>query len=293
MSDAAPAGAQIFEQGYQRYDGPRLGVWGSVRSLAVHSALRALGLRRTFWAKVLPIASVLIAYLPAAVFVGIAALVPTDQLDFDIIPEYAEYYGFISAAIVLFVAVVAPEVLCSDRRNGTLGLYLASPLTRETYLAAKVLAILPVLGLVTLGPPILLLVGRTLADAGPDNAGDFVLLLVRALASGVVVAAVYTSLSMAAASLTERRAVASAGVILVLLVSSSVTGILVEVLDVDRRLMLLNLFGIPFELVQRIYGQPGDEPSLETISLVAANLGWVLAGAALVVWRYRRITVAH
>lgn len=292
MSDLT-GGAFIHEQGYQRYEGPRLGQWGSIRSLAVHSALRALGLRRTFWAKLLPIASVVIAYLPAAVFVGIAALIPTEEIEFDIIPQYHEYYGFITAAIILFVSVVAPEVLCADRRNGTLGLYLASPLTRQTYLLAKVLAILPVLGLVTLGPPLLLLIGRALADAGPDGFDQFLLLFGRAALSAVVVAAVYTAVSMAAASLTERRAVASAAVILLLLVSGSVTSTLVEALDADRRLYLLNLSLAPFELVQRIYGVPGEEPAIETISLVAANLAWVLAAAAMVVWRYRRITVAH
>ena len=125
MSDA-----RILDRGYRRFDGPRRGRWGAVRSLARYSVLRALGLRRTPWAKLLPIASVLIAYLPAAVFVGIAALLPDQiQRQTDIIPTYAEYYGFITAAIVLFVALVGPEVLCPDRRNGMLGLYLASPLS--------------------------------------------------------------------------------------------------------------------------------------------------------------------
>ena len=67
MSDA-----RILDQGYRPYEGPRRGLAGAVRSLAWHSVLRALGLRRTAWAKLLPIASVLIAYVPAVVFVGIA-----------------------------------------------------------------------------------------------------------------------------------------------------------------------------------------------------------------------------
>jgi ABC-2 type transport system permease protein len=286
--------AHIFEQGYRRYEGERLGVSGSVRSLAIHSALRALGLRRTFWAKLLPIATVLIAYLPAAVFVGIAALIPdriTEQVD--AIPKYADYFGTISAAILLFVAVVGPEVLCSDRKNGMLGMYLASPLTRETYLLAKVIAVLPVLALVTIGPQLLLLIGRTLVDAGPDSVGGFLVLLLRAIAGGFVVSALYTAISLAAASLTDRRAVATAGVILFLLVSSAVTSALVENADVDRRIYLLNLFLLPFELVQRVYGEVGNEPTLRTASLVAAFVAWVAASAAVVVWRYRKLTVAR
>ena len=288
------SGAQIFEQGYRRYEGPRLGPGASIRSLAIHSALRGLGLRRTFWAKLLPIATVLIAYVPAAIFVGIAALIPdTITRNIDIIPKYADYFGSISAAILLFVAIVGPEVLCSDRKNGMLGMYLASPLTRETYLLAKVLAVLPVLGLVTIGPQLLLLIGRTLVDAGPDGPGDFVLLLVRAIVGGIVVSTLYTAISLAAASLTDRRAVASAGVILLLLVSSGVSSALVEQAKTSHKLYLFNLFLLPFELVQRVYGERGNEPGIATTALVFAFVAWVAGAAAIVVWRYRKLTVAR
>jgi ABC-2 type transport system permease protein len=286
--------AQIFEQGYRRYDGPRLGVQASVRSLAVHSALRALGLRRTVWAKLLPIATVLIAYVPAAVFVGIAAIIPDQITDrVDAIPNYADYFGSVSAAILLFVAIVGPEVLCADRKNGMLGMYLASPLTRETYLLAKVLAVVPVLAMVTIGPQLLLLIGRTLVDAGPDSVGEFLLLFVRALASGIVVSALYTAISLAAASLTDRRAVASAGVILLLLVSSVVTSALVENADATKRIYLLNLFLLPFELVHRIYGEIGQEPAIDTTALAFAFVAWVAGAAAIVVWRYRKLTISR
>lgn len=290
MSDA-----RIIDQGWRPYEGVRRGPSGAVRSLAWHSTLRALGLRRTVWAKLLPIASVVIAYLPAAVFVGIAALVPDEvRREVDTLnPDYASYYGFITAAIVLFVAAVGPEVLCSDRRSGVLGLYLASPLTRDTYLVAKVLAVLPVLALVTLGPPLLLLVGYTLTDAGPDGVLGFVTVLLRIVASGLTVAAAYTALSLAASSLTDRRAVASGGIILFLLAVSTSTTALVEQAGADVRLQLLNLFFIPFELTSRIYGERGGEPALTTASLVAANLAWVVACGAFLRWRYQRLRVTR
>ncbi|MEX2658122.1 MAG: ABC transporter permease subunit, partial [Acidimicrobiales bacterium] len=181
---------------------------------------------------------------------------------------------------------------CPDRRDGMLGLYLASPLTRDTYLLAKALAVVPVLAIVTVGPPLLLLVGRTFADAGPDGLGEFLLVLVRVIASGLAVSAAYTAISLAAASLTDRRAVASAGVILLLLVSSITTGILVE-LGASERLLLLNLFLLPFELVQRIYGDVGSNPRLSTAELVLANVAWTLGAALLVRERYRRLQVTR
>ena len=211
-----PGDARILDRGYRRYDGPRLGAGRCGPQPGRHSALRALGLRRTFWAKVLPLLSAGIAYLPAIVFVGVAALLP-DSLteEASVLPTYPDYYGFITAAILVFVAFVAPEVLCPDRRNGMLGLYLASPLTRDTYLLAKVLAVVPVLAIVTLGPPLLLLVGLTLRRRRPRRLRR----LPRSSCCGwswaaVAISALYTALSLAAASLTDRRAVASAAVIL-------------------------------------------------------------------------------
>lgn len=289
MSDA-----RILDRGYRPYEGPRLGVRGAVRSLAAHSALRALGLRRSFWAKLLPLLSVAIAYVPAMVFVGIAALLPEEIVDSTgLVPNYGDYYGFISAAILIFVALVGPEVLCPDRRNRMLGLYLASPLTRDTYLLAKVLAVVPVLALVTLGPPLLLLLGLTLAEVGPEGPGAFLVVLLRVIAGGLAISAAYTAVSLAAASLTERRAVASAGVILVLLISGVVTGTLVEGLGGSERLLLANLSFIPFELVQRIYGEAGGEPALSTLEVLAANVAWTAAAGFLLRERYRRLRVTR
>jgi ABC-2 type transport system permease protein len=243
---------------------------------------------------VLPLASVVIAYLPAAVFVGIAVLVPRRfREQADLLPTYHDYYGFITAAIVLFVALVGPEVLCSDRRNGMLGLYLASPLDRASYLAAKVLAVVPVLGLVTLGPPLLLAGGLTIANAGPDGVGGFVLVVLRIAVSGVVISAAYTALSLAASSLTDRRAVASAGIILTLFASSVAAHTLVEQAGANERVLLLDLFFVPFELVQRIYGVPGGRPGIATWQLVAAELLWTFACSALLWWRYERLTVTR
>lgn len=288
------ADARILDKGYRPYDGPRRGLAGAVRSLAWHSVLRSLGLRRTAWAKVLPIASVLIAYVPAVVFVGIAAIIPDRVRDeVDLVPTYGEYYGFITAAIILFVALVGPEVLCPDRHTGMLGLYLASPLTRSTYLVAKALAVLPVLGLVTLGPPLLLLLGLTLADSGPESAGDFALVLVRIVVAGLAVASIYTAVSLAAASLTERRAVASAGVILLLLATSIASGQLVDGNGADPNLILFSLFELPFLLVERVYGEVGARPEIATTSLAAAVFGWTAAATGLLWWRYRTLAVTR
>jgi ABC-2 type transport system permease protein len=294
MSDAD---ARILDRGYRRYDGPRTGQAGAIRSLIAHSIQRALGLRRPVSAKILPVLSVFIAYVPAIVFVGITVLFQEILVsEPDLLPSYSDYYGYITAAIVVFTAFVAPELLCGDRRDRMLGLYLASPLTRNSYLSSKAAAVMAVLGLVTLGPLLFLLLARTVAGTGPDGPAAVFELLWKMVLAGVVIASLQAALSLAAASFTTRRAAASAAIILILIGSAAVSEALLDSNDTADGVFLLNLFALPFELVHRIYGDgPGVDraASLSTGVLVAAYLGWTIAFSAVAWLRYRRIEVTR
>lgn len=284
--------ARIFDRGYRRYDGRRTGLAGAVRSLVIHSAQRAFGLGRPARHKILPAAVVLMAYVPATVFVGLAAFLPED-ISAAALPSYAEYYGFVSAAIMLFAAFVAPELLCTDRRTGMLGLYLASPLNRTTYLLSKGATVLAILGLVTLGPPLLMLIALTLEGSGPESVGAFVTLALRIVASGLAVSLLHTVLSLAVAATTDRKGAATATVVGLLIGSTAVTGALVEGGNFPAWLSLANFIGLPLELVFRIHGEVGAwSPSdVPTWSMVLAHLTWVALGVAWIADRYRRLTV--
>jgi ABC-2 type transport system permease protein len=288
--------ARILDRGYRPYDGPRLGTRGAMRSLAAHSAQRALGLRRPVSAKLFPVLSAAIAYLPALVFVGMAAFLPDDLIAEGILPTYPQYYGFVTSAIIVFTAFVAPEVLCPDRRNGLLGLYLASPLSRDTYLASKAAAVMGVLSLVTTGPLLLLLLAYTFEGSGPAGPDDFLLLFVRIVVAGALISAVYTSISLAASAATDRRAFASAGVILLLLVSSIVTVIVAEELEGPAWIWCFNLLAMPFELAQHVFGagpEIEDGTGLSMVTVVGANLAWTAAASAFVWVRYRKLAVTR
>jgi ABC-2 type transport system permease protein len=284
--------ARIVDRGYRRYEGPRLGARGARRALFVASLQRAVGLRRRFRHKVIPLLVATMAYVPAAVFVGAAALVP-EQLADELVPEYADYYGFVTSAILLFVAAVVPEVMCGDRRSGLLGLYLAAPLTRDSYLAMKAAAVAAVLGAVTLGPPVLLLIGYSFVDLGPGWPGEGLVLLVRILAAGSAVALWYTALGLVVSSLTDRRAIASAGIVLAALVSAAVVGALVDGADLTPWLRLADLFNLPFEAVRRIYGEEPEYPELATAPLLATFVGLMAAAAVFVRVRYQRLVVTR
>lgn len=288
-------GARIVDRGYRRYEGRRTGTMGAFRALVAHSMQRALGLRRPATQKILPAIAVFIAYVPAIVFVGLSVLIKDTLLaNTNLVPTYGDYYSFISAAIVVFSAFVAPELLCTDRRTGMLGLYLASPLTRNSYLAAKAVSVVGLLALVTLGPPLLMLIAFTLIGQGPDGPVALLNLFGQVLMGGAVVALLQASLSLAVSSTTTRKAAASAGVILVLLASTAISDALVKGADASPELFCLNLLQMPFELVRRIFGELSPDPTVASIpssTLIAAYIGWTVVFAVFTWLRYRRVSV--
>lgn len=290
--------ARILDSGYRRYTGPRLAPGHAVRSVIVTTLRHILGLRRPARSKILPVLSIAMAYVPAIVFVGVAALfnrfgeAAEEGVD-QFIPDYHEYYGFIISAIVLFVAFVAPEALCPDRRSKVLSLYLASPLTRMTYLAAKAAAVAAVVAMVTLGPPLLLLLGLVTQSRGPDGVAGFLEVLAQVVAAGAVLAAVFTGVSIAIASLTDRRALAAAATLLLVLGSEIAAGILEFQLNTSESVRLLSLTQAPFLLVTRIYGEQNIGIEIGVPALVAGNLAWVAGGAAVAIVRYRRLQVTR
>lgn len=284
--------ARILDRGYRRYEGERRGVDASIRSLIVHSLQRAFGLRRTVWAKILPALSVAIAYVPAIVFVGLVALFGTRRITTADLPTYGQYYSYIVSAIVVFVAFVAPEVLCTDRRTGMLGIYLSSPLTRDTYLLSKASAIAMTLATVCLGPPVVMLVVFVLQNNGPSGFGDLLLTLGRILLAGICITAFFTSLSIAISSLTNRKAIASASVILLVLTSGAITNVLVNGAGANQVVFLFNVFLVPFDLARRIHGERSRVlPDVATAAVWASWAIWTIAGAAIARYRYQHLEV--
>lgn len=283
--------AHILDRGYRRYVGERSGVGGAIHSVMWHSLRATMGLGRPARHKIFPISAAVIAYLPAVVFAGMAALFDVDLIAEEILPDYWEYYGFVGTAIVLFAGLVAPEVLVADRRNGMLELYLSTPLRRWSYLVAKAYAVGVTLAIVTLGPLLVLLLAYTFEGSGPDGPGEWLSIFVRMIVSGVAVSGAFTAVSLAAASLTDRRAFASVGVILLMIGSAAVVGGLVDGADMSVRLQVFNFLRIPFAIVPRIYGEVGEEDlkDLSTAFIAAANLAWTALGVGVIWWRYRRL----
>jgi ABC-2 type transport system permease protein len=285
--------AQIFDQGYRRYHGERTGLTGAVKTLVKHSLRHALGLGRSARFKVVPTGVVVMAYLPAAVFIGLAALLP-DTVDTDqFLPTYAAYYGFVAAAIYLLAGFVSPELLCSDRRTGLLGVYLASPLNRPFYLVGKAISVFIMLLMVTLGPPLLMLIAFSLQNMVPDGFRAWIEMLLKIVASSAVLGTIYTAVSMAVSATTDRIAVATASVLALIPGSAVITDVMVDQADLSPVVRLANLLFLPRAIIFRIHSETGGWPNSQnpTWSLWLAWAGWTGLAVAWIWLRYKTLLV--
>lgn len=219
---------QLFDLGYQRYEGPREGRARARKALFVNGIRTCFGLGRGTMAKILPILFFGAVMTPAIVFIIIAATterligVPLD------IPGHADYYEIVSLILLLFSAVIAPELLCPDRRSGVITLYLVRSLTFSDYVLGRWLAFFVVSLLFIYTGQVVLMVGLTMSATEPlgylrDNWAD----IPRFLAAGLVIAIMTTTIPLAAAAFTTRRVYASAFVIGLWLITAAAAGILV------------------------------------------------------------------
>lgn len=295
---STPADARIYDLGYRTYEGPRRGpAWAPI-TVWRHTVQRVLGLRRPFRHKILPGIALLVALAPALVYVGIAGFLPVDLIGKDLLPSYAEYYGVIAMALVLFSSFVAPEALCTDRRTGMLDLYLSVPLDRNRYLAAKWAAVLAVMLLMTAGPQFFMLTSFTIENAGPPLR-EVPGVLLQIATSGIAVALLYTAVSMAVSSFTTRRAVAAVVTALILIVPGIVVDVVVQDSGAPDALSVLQP-GVGRELAWRVFGEAHSADELahvpiarvSTLLVTVAVAGWIAVGAFVCWFRYRRLARA-
>lgn len=284
MSDA-----QILDRGYRRFEGERSGVGGAMRSVAWHTVRSILGLGRSARHKIFPVIVLMVSFIPAIAFLALAILIG-DLLGDELRPDYWEFFGFSFVATIVFVALVAPEAIVRDRRDGMFALYLSTPLSRWSYVSAKVVAVLGTMSLIVLGPPVLWLLGYTFQSQGPDGLGDWLSTMGRILLAGLAICVLYSAVSLGVASLTDRRAFASIAVVFVMLGTSIATNVLVEVADLGQVWRLLDPLTVAFEMAPRLFDARGDDMNtVGTPQVLLAYLGWTAGGWGLLAWRYRNL----
>jgi ABC-2 type transport system permease protein len=219
----------VYDRGYRPYDGERGGRTQARNALFRASARRALGWRRSWRQKVLPFGLLAIATVPAVVNVGAKYLTrDTPAADFEFI-SYRDYVGW-SNALLLFVAVTAPDIVCPDRRQRVLPLIFARPLAGIDYVLAKVGAMTAILFAFSYLPQVVLFVGQMLVtkEGALTYARENAEVLWQVPIAVALLSLWYAVIGVALASLTSRRIIAGAMIVGLFLVTSITSSIIVE-----------------------------------------------------------------
>jgi ABC-2 type transport system permease protein len=300
--EAPASGGTVFDIGYRNYTGAREGRRRGRLAVFKNGVRTSLALGRGGWAKVLPWFFIAVLSLIALVMALVAGAMnrmggPEAAATSAKLP--IEYYGVASIIIFLFAALVAPELLCRDRRERTINLYLVRPLTGTDYIVSRYAAFLAVLTVAAWLPQVILFVGLTMDAAQPAAyLREHWLMVPQFLLAGLVLAAYTTGLAMLTASFTSRRAYASVVLIGIVVITAPFTiGVASEIGGATGRwISMFNLTNIPAHVNDLIFGEVSnvteEAPARELPAAVL--VGWYLLwtlGPAVILWsRYRRLS---
>jgi ABC-2 type transport system permease protein len=297
MTLEATSGA-VYDRGYRPYEGHRGRRGAAFYALYKASIRRALGLRRSWRQKVAPFLLLGIVTIPAIVNVGVGYVTRNElfQENRVAIITYREYVG-VSSTLLLFIALVAPDVICPDRRQHVLPLLFARPMTGVDYVGAKLAAIGSIVFAFSFLPQVVLFVGNMfVSDRALDYFTGHLDVLWKVPLAVLVLAVFYAVVGVAISSLSDRRIVAGASIIGLFLVTSIASGVMVGdnyEFGGGKAAALLNVLALPLHVRDVIFlGHIDPESQLNGVAgggalAIAAYLAVVVLGIAVLLRRYR------
>ncbi len=292
----------IYDLGYQGYDGPRLGRPSVALGLLRGTLAAAYGIGRGGRAKIAPFVLLGLALLPAVLAVGIAALAAQagagEAFDGASPIRHDTYQGLTSMLIMLFCAAQAPELFGRDQRYNVLPLYFSRVLTRSDYALARFGGLFLAVFLISVLPQVILSLGAILAAPDPvtglrDDLPDVPrYLVVAALSSGLL-----SGVAAAIAAWTPRRAYATAAIIAVSIIPPIIVALLAELAvgDLARILVLVSPADVLDGLNAVVFGAFSQNPTILAADLpgeafVIATIVGIALTLVLVLRRYVGIT---
>lgn len=201
------SGGVIYDRGYRRYEGVRLGRLQIALALFWHSLRSSFGIGRGAKAKILPVITFAAICLPAAVnAVAVAGGGPP-------VVFYGTYtFPLRVVVMTIFIAVQAPELVSRDLRSHVLPLYFSRPLRRRDYPAAKYAAFTAACLIMIEIPLLLLYLGTIVSAKGSSAVWYQTRLLAGGLGVGALWAVLLAAIGLALACLTAKRAYATGAV---------------------------------------------------------------------------------
>ena len=297
------ASGTVFDIGYQPYTGRREGRGRSRVAIFKDGFRTALGFGRGARAKILPwfFIGVLTAIsLVMAIVAGAAErLGGPGTAERANLPSHSDFYGIASIILFVFAAVVGPELLCPDRRNRVISLYLVRPVNGSDYIASRWASFLVVMLAAAWLPQVILFLGLSMGDAVPiQYLRNHWLDVPRFLAAGAAMATYATTLALLAASFTTRRAYASVFLVGLFVITAPFTIGLAQEIDgpAGQWISMFDLANIPVHVNDVIFNDASeiteDAPARELGArmLVIWYFIWTLVPATILWWRYRRLS---
>jgi len=200
---------EVYDRGYQHYLGERLGRRSAYWALITYSMKRAMGIKKSWTSKVIPFLLYLAVAGTVLVVIGIEAFLP-DTVSGEVM-SFSDYFNFIFLIEGAFVATIAPEMLCGDRRERVLNLYFSRAITRLDYIIAKVLATAILTTTIAVIPAVLLwLFRQLLADKPIDAITANVDQLGKIVVIGLAISLYLGTLGLVVSSFTGRKSIAVA-----------------------------------------------------------------------------------
>jgi len=268
MSNVPENAASIYDLGYQRYTGERIGRRQAIKTIYVEGLRGIFGLGRSSAAKIAPWTLVVISMLPAVTLLAIGIIAGGDGSADDIWGHH-EYFSLVSFVLALFIAIVGPDVVGRDQRNRSISLYFSRALSRSDYVLAKYAATTTGLLLLTLLPQAVLYVGNALiVESFSGYITEEANLILPIVGSSLLASAFLAATGLFIASLTPRRAFATVGIILVMIVTSVVAGIMLEL---DASPLALLIYLSPIDVIDGFGVFLFDVPVQENSTLAAAG----------------------
>jgi ABC-2 type transport system permease protein len=280
-----PSGV-IYDIGYQRYDGPRLGRRNAVLALYVHGLRGVFGLGRPAKSKVLPwlIASIMV--VPVIVLIAVMSRTGTQV-------ERYDFYPFqLQAPLAVFLAAQAPELLSRDQRYQVLPLYFSRPIRRTDYALAKLAAMVTALFAIIAVPLLVYYLGSiATVTHGAGQVRHQTAQFAVGLANAGLHAVLLGVLGMAIAAFARRRAFGTAAVIAVYIITVAISGALGSLQGTGGRYAQLIA---PFQLldglrVWLLHGAEIDHIAPAQSAYGAVALAVVVGCLFALLRRYRRI----
>lgn len=289
---------EVFDIGYQHYTGVREGRARARKALWINGVRTSLGIGRGWMSKVLPGLLFLALMIPALVFTLLASTIGGAIAD---IPGQADYYQAAIIPLIIFSAIIAPELLVADRRSGVINLYLVRPLTTNDYVVGRWLAFFSVTLVMVYMPQLLMLIGLTLGAADSlDYFRENWLDIPRFIGAGAVLALFTTTMPLAAAAYTTRRAYAAVFVIGLWFITVATGNALAEAIGGSggKWYALIDIGSVPIYINDMIFNNILNNQS-DAVNRFASEqpdaiiIGWYLLLVAvpgfLLWWRYRRL----